>query len=209
MSAVPKANQTLKIAITGSMGSGKSAVCSIIKKAGWPLISADEIVADLYDFDTFTKTRLKDFYGDDVIENQQVNRSVLFSKMMESEFEKKRVEALIHPLVEKKMLEYFASQNSRLLFAEIPLLYESQWQGKFDLVWVVVADDDVRIDRLVSKRKVSKQQALSLMRHQIAQKRKIELADVVIDNNGTLEDLTHIVMQLLAIVSEGEEHVEI
>jgi dephospho-CoA kinase len=209
MSAVPKANQTLKIAITGSMGSGKSAVCSIIKKAGWPLISADEIVADLYDFDTFTKTRLKDFYGDDVIENQQVNRSVLFSKMMESELEKKRVEALIHPLVEKKMLEYFASQNSRLLFAEIPLLYESQWQGKFDLVWVVVADDDVRIDRLVSKRKVSKQQALSLMRHQIAQKRKIELADVVIDNNGTLEDLTHIVMQLLAIVSEGEEHVEI
>jgi dephospho-CoA kinase len=209
MSAVPKANKTIKIAITGSMGSGKSAVCSIIKKAGWPLISADEIVADLYDFDTFTKTRLKDFYGDDVIENQQVNRSVLFSKMMESELEKKRVEALIHPLVEKKILEYFASQNSRLLFAEIPLLYESQWQDKFDLVWVVVADDDVRIDRLVSKRKVSKQQALSLMSHQMAQKRKMELADVVIDNNGTLKDLTHIVMQCLDTVSEGEQHVEI
>jgi dephospho-CoA kinase len=209
MSAVSKANKTIKIAITGSMGSGKSAVCSIIKKAGWPLISADEIVADLYDFDTFTKTRLKDFYGDDVIENHQVNRSVLFSKMMESDLEKKRVEALIHTLVEKKMLEYFASQNSRLLFAEIPLLYESQWQDKFDFVWVVVADDNVRIDRLVSKRKVSKQQALSLMNHQMAQKRKMELADVVIDNNGTLKDLTNIVMQCLDIVSEGEEHVEI
>ncbi|PKM63968.1 MAG: dephospho-CoA kinase, partial [Firmicutes bacterium HGW-Firmicutes-20] len=50
MSTMSKANRGLKIAITGSMGSGKSAVCSIIKQAGWPLISADEIVADLYDF---------------------------------------------------------------------------------------------------------------------------------------------------------------
>ena len=78
MSAVSEANRGLKIAITGSMGSGKSAVCAIIKKAGWPLISADEIVADLYDFDTFVKTRLIEYYGKEVIEDHKVNRKVLF-----------------------------------------------------------------------------------------------------------------------------------
>jgi dephospho-CoA kinase len=208
MSAMSKANRGLKIAITGSMGSGKSAVCAIIKKAGWPLISADEIVADLYDFDTFIKTRLVEYYGDEVIEDHKVNRKVLFSHMMKNEKEKKRVEALVHPLVEKKMLEYFAKQDSILLFAEIPLLYESQWQDKFDQVWVVVADDDVRVERLTTKRKVSKEHALALMRHQIDQIKKTELADVVIDNNGTLADLSNIVTQCLIKVSGGEENVE-
>lgn len=208
MSAVSKANKGLKIAITGSMGSGKSAVCSIIRKAGWPLISADEIVADLYDFDTFVITRLKDFYGDEVIENHRINRKVLFACMMKDENEKKRVEALIHPLVEKKMSEYFAKQDSKLLFAEIPLLYESAWQDKFDQVWVVVADDDVRIDRLTGKRNVSKDQALALMSHQMAQEKKKALADVVIDNNGSLVELSDIVHRLLYQASGGEDYVE-
>ena len=208
MSTVSKANRGLKIAITGSMGSGKSAVCAIIKKAGWPLISADEIVADLYDFDTFVKTRLADFYGEEVIEDHKINRKALFSFMMKNDKEKKRVESLIHPLVEKKMLEYFAKQDSELLFAEIPLLYESHWQDRFDQVWVVVADDHVRIDRLITKRNVNKEQALVLMSHQIDQNKKMELADVVIDNNGTLSDLSNVVYQLLNRVSGGEDHVK-
>ncbi|PKM87270.1 MAG: dephospho-CoA kinase [Firmicutes bacterium HGW-Firmicutes-10] len=209
MSTVSKANRGLKIAITGSMGSGKSAVCSIIKQAGWPLISADEIVADLYDFDTYVKTRLIEYFGDEVIEDHKVNRKVLFSCMMKSEKEKKRVEELVHPLVEKKMMDYFAKQDSPLLFAEIPLLYESQWQGKFDQIWVVAADDDLRIDRLTVKRKVSKEQALTLMSYQIDQKRKMEWADVVINNNGTLADLSNVVHQLLLKVSGGDGNVEI
>ena len=208
MSTVSKANRRLKIAVTGSMGSGKSAVCAIIKKAGWPLISADEIVADLYDFDTYVKTRLAEFYGEEVIEDHKINRKILFSFMMKNDKEKKRVEALIHPLVEKKMLEYFARQDSDLLFAEIPLLYESHWQDKFDQVWVVVAEDHVRIERLTTKRNVSKEQALALMSHQVAQIKKMELADVVIDNNGTMDDLSNIVNQLLNSVSGGEDDVK-
>ena len=209
MSTMSKANRGLKIAITGSMGSGKSAVCSIIKQAGWPLISADEIVADLYDFDTYVKTRLMEYYGEEVIEDYKVNRKILFSNMMKSDEEKKRVESLIHPLVEKKMLEYFSKQDSSLLFAEIPLLYESQWQDKFDQIWVVAAEDDLRIERLTDKRKVSKEQALALMSYQIDQKRKIQWADVVIDNNGTWADLSNIVHQLLLEVSGGEGNVEV
>ena len=208
MSTVSKANRGLKIAITGSMGSGKSAVCAFIKKAGWPLISADEIVADLYDFDTFVKTKLSEYYGEEVIEDHKVNRKVLFSNMMKNEKEKNRVESLVHPLVEKKMLEYFAKQESDLLFAEIPLLYESKWQNKFDQVWVVAAKDDVRIDRLTSKRNVSKEQALALMSHPIDQLKKMEWADVVIDNNGTLEELSNVVNQLLLKVSGGEKNVK-
>jgi dephospho-CoA kinase len=96
-----------------------------------------------------------------------------------------------------------------LLFAEIPLLYESAWQDKFDQVWLVVADEEVRIDRLTSKRKVSKEQALALMSHQIDQKRKMEWADVIIDNNGTLQDLSDIVHQLLSEARGGEGYVEI
>lgn len=208
MSALSKENKRLKIAITGSMGSGKSAVCAIIKKAGWPLISADDIVADLYDFDTFVKTRLSDYYGEEIIEDQKINRKYLFSRMMENEKEKKRVESLIHPLVEKKMTDFFAIQDSKLLFAEIPLLYESAWQDKFDRVWVVVADEDVRIDRLISRRKVDKNQALALMAHQMKQEKKMAMADVVIDNNGSLDDLKEQVHRLLLQVSGGEVYVE-
>ncbi len=207
MSKLSAPNQGLKIAVTGSMGSGKSAVCEIIRKAGWPLISADEVVADLYDFDTFVKTRLKDMYGDEIIEDHRVNRKILFAKIMENEHEKERVEALIHPLVEKKMLEYFDRHHAKMMFAEIPLLYESGWENKFDQVWVVAAQDDVRIDRLVSKRKVSKSQALALMSYQMDQRRKMERADVVIDNNGNLDDLEIIVTGLLQNIG-GDAHVK-
>lgn len=208
MSAMSKTNQGLRIAITGSMGSGKSAVCSIIKNAGWPLISADEVVADLYDFDTYIKTRLKDAYGEEVIEDHRINRKVLFAKMMENENEKKRVEALVHPVVEKRINEYFDCHPSALMFAEVPLLYESGWEDKFDQVWVVAAQDEVRIDRLVSKRNVSKQQALALMSYQMDQKRKMELADIVIDNNGDLDDLKVVVLSILDHVSGGDIHAQ-
>ncbi len=174
------------IAITGSMGSGKSTVSQILRKLGHPVYDADLIAKDVLQSEK-TRALLIERYGSQVLnEDLSVNTAFLASRIFNDLEDKAHLEAIIHPQVYQQLLSIDAET---LMFAEVPLLYESQGEPYFDEVWVVVSDEAILRERLKHKRGYSDQMIDERLKHQIPQVEKIKRADVIIYNNDDIEAL--------------------
>ena len=175
-----------RIAITGSMGSGKSTVSQILRKLGHPVYDADLIAKDVLQ-SAATKIQLIERYGIQVLNvDQSVNKQFLASRIFNHCDDKEHLEDIIHPQVYQQLLSIDAEE---LMFAEVPLLYESQGEQYFDEIWVVVSEEAILRARLKHDRGYSDQMIDERLKHQIPQTEKIKRADVIIHNNDDIEAL--------------------
>jgi dephospho-CoA kinase len=184
-----------KIAITGTVSSGKSEVCKILKsQSGTKVVSTDEIVHRLLSQDTNLIEQVIELLGQDVVEGHQLNRSLIAKKVFSHPERLKSLEALIHPKVfeevekEAKLAE---KRGISLFIVEVPLLFEGDFASYFDKTVAVIADVDIRRDRFFDKSSFD-----SRNRSQLTDEQKANLADCVIENNGTLEQLKFQVLSL-------------
>ena len=175
-----------RIAITGSMGSGKSTVSQILRKLGHPVYDADLIAKKVLQSEK-TKVQLIERYGEQILnEDLSINKTFLASRIFNNLEDKARLEAIIHPQVYQELLSINADT---LMFAEVPLLYESQGERFFDEVWVVVSDESILRERLRRYRAYTDEMIDERLIHQIPQAEKMKRADVVITNNDDIEAL--------------------
>lgn len=175
-----------RIAITGSMGSGKSTVCQILKKWGHPVFDADVFAKALLESEE-TKALLLERYGDGVMNiDHSVNKSFLASRIFHHREDKEHLEAIIHPQVYARIVNITCDD---LMFVEVPLLYESKGEHYFDEVWVVVSEESILRDRLMRVRGYTDTMITERWIHQLPQAEKIKRADVVLLNDGDLDAL--------------------
>ena len=175
-----------RIAITGSMGSGKSTVSQILRKLGHPVYDADLIAKKVLQSEK-TKVQLIERYGEQILnEDLSINKTLLASRIFNNLEDKAHLEAIIHPQVYQELLSINADT---LMFAEVPLLYESQGERFFDEVWVVVSDESILRERLRRYRAYTDEMIDERLIHQIPQAEKMKRADVVITNNDDIEAL--------------------
>ena len=175
-----------RIAITGSMGSGKSTVSQILRKLGHPVYDADLIAKKVLQSEK-TKVQLIERYGEQILnEDLSINKTFLASRIFNNLEDKVHLEAIIHPQVYQELLSIDADT---LMFAEVPLLYESQGERFFDEVWVVVSDESILRERLRRYRAYTDEMIDERLIHQIPQAEKMKRADVVITNNNDIEAL--------------------
>ena len=175
-----------RIAITGSMGSGKSTVSQILRKLGHPVYDADLIAKKVLRSEK-TKVQLIERYGEQILnEDLSINKTFLASRIFNNLEDKVHLEAIIHPQVYQELLSINADT---LMFAEVPLLYESQGERFFDEVWVVVSDESILRERLRRYRAYTDEMIDERLIHQIPQAEKMKRADVVITNNDDIEAL--------------------
>ena len=175
-----------RIAITGSMGSGKSTVSQILRKLGHPVYDADLIAKKVLQSEK-TKVQLIERYGEQILNDDlSINKTFLASRIINNLEDKAHLEAIIHPQVYQELLSIDADT---LMFAEVPLLYESQGERFFDEVWVVVSDESILRERLRKYRAYTDEMIDERLIHQIPQAEKMKRADVVITNNDDIEAL--------------------
>ena len=175
-----------RIAITGSMGSGKSTVSQILRKLGHPVYDADLIAKKVLQSEK-TKVQLIERYGEQILNDDlSINKTFLASRIFNNLEDKVNLEAIIHPQVYQQLLSINADT---LMFAEVPLLYESQGERFFDEVWVVVSDESILRERLRRYRAYTDEMIDERLIHQIPQAEKMKRADVVITNNDDIEAL--------------------
>lgn len=191
-----KVSKKKVIGITGSMGSGKSKVSSLLSK-NYPVIDCDKINADLLK---------KGHKGYDVLlaaglvslkENQEINKVQLSTVMFQDEAIKKQVESLLHPLILEAMHAWIDEQTNELVFVEMPILFEIGAQSHFDSVWCVVCEQVIALERLCMYRHINEEEALSRLAHQMPVEEKIKRANQVIYNNGSLTQLEDQIVQCL------------
>lgn len=176
--------QNKKIAVTGGIGSGKSAVCALLKKRGLPVFSCDEIYAELTEEPAFLSKLREAFPG--CVEKDALNRKKLSALVFSDEKELKKLNEIAHPAIMERLLRRM--EQYELSFAEVPLLFEGGFEGLFDGVLVLVRDEKKRI-AAVSERDGLREEEIRLRIDRQYDYRTLSEHCVVLKNDGTLEAL--------------------
>ena len=183
---------TKTIAITGGIGSGKSTFCSKLKEKGFKIHSSDEQVAKIYKnpekkFVTYLRTI--GLYKS--ISKKNINKKIISKIIFENKQIRKKLELYIFKIVRKKRSDFIKKEKqkkTKLIFIDIPLLFENNLEKKFNKVISIIASKRVRLKRLKKTRKMTKNQFKNITRSQTSDVIRKKKSDYVIYNNSTLKD---------------------
>lgn len=190
----------IRVAITGNIASGKSAVQNILEKSGYKVLDTDSTAHSLLDEFAAVKEAFKDF--DIENDNGGISREKLGRLVFDRADLRQKLEGIIHPAVKRKILEFFDENRSeKFIFVSIPLLFECGMQKMFDKILLIYTEDSLREKRLISRNHYSIEYAHKRMSAQMPQEEKKELCDYVIYNNGTLKELEDEVKAFLTKLS--------
>ena len=189
----------LKIAITGGIGSGKSEVCSIIKSAGYPVFSCDEIYSELLNCGTFDSD-LKIHFGEQIFQDGKLNKKKLSSIVFENKEELEKLNKITHPKILNCAFERMKAYN--LSFLEVPLLFENGFEALFDGVIVVLRDLRERIESIVKRSGISTEEAILRIKSQYNYEKCNLTKYYVIHNYSNLECLGVCVDRILKDITE-------
>jgi dephospho-CoA kinase len=178
------------VAITGGIGAGKSEALRAFARHGAATASADEIVHRLYERDE-VKRELVERWGESVLANGDVNRKRVGEIVFADRGELDWLEALLHPLTVEEQRRWREEQTAPLVVVEVPLLYETGAEERFDAVVVVTAPREVRAART----KVADPDARAA--RLIPDDEKVTRAEFAYVNDGTLEDLDAFVADVI------------
>ncbi|MFW6151325.1 MAG: dephospho-CoA kinase [Chloroflexota bacterium] len=181
------------IGVTGTIGSGKSTVCAIMEELGAVIIDADRLAHDTYRPHTETWYRLVDAFGADILTvDDTVDRGKLAQKAFSSPQSVERLNRIVHPATARLALAAIDTERrkgTRVTVLEATLLIEAGWQRLVDQVWLVKASEDAVLRRLEEQRGMDRSTVLNRLRSQTPAEQKEKSADVVIQNDGTREEL--------------------
>jgi dephospho-CoA kinase len=183
----------LKVGLTGNIAAGKSVVSGVWRELGAPVIDADELARRAVEPGTEALQAITTRWGDRVLgDDGRLDRSALREIVFRDADERARLEQIVHPAVRRLRADALArleESGERIVVADIPLLYEVGMERDFDVVVVVHASARTRLRRLIEDRGLDPAGARRMVDSQMPSERKRERADVVIDNEGTVEEL--------------------
>lgn len=171
-----------KIAITGGIASGKSLVSSLLRERGEFVVSCDDINRELLR-DSGYIAKFSEIFPYAVRENV-INKSMIRDIIAEDSGIREQLNNLSHSEISRRLHEVLDDSSRDIVFAEVPLLFESGMQRDFDSVWLVVSSNDIRVSRLMLRDNISIDSAISMMLCQMCDEDKVKLASVVITNDS-------------------------
>lgn len=176
----------MRIALTGNIASGKSAVLNILKENGFNVLDTDEVAHELLTVNN--KPLFEAFKEYDVFENGEFSRNKLGKLVFNDEILRKKLEVILHPQIAKEIEKFDG-------IVAIPLLFEAKMENLFDKIIMVYTDDEIRLQRLMKRNNLTQEEAIKRMNSQMSQDEKVNLSDFVIYNNGTFDELTKAVLR--------------
>ena len=180
--------KVVKIAVTGSAGSGKTFVCDRFRELGLKVISSDSLAREAVAPDTAAYEMIVDSFGKQILRKDgTLNRRMLRRMMITDDDTRKILEQCIHPEIKRLMhLKMAEAEKARVsvVIIEVPLLFEFGMESRFDAIIVVTSDRELQIRRLMHRDTVSRREAKALLSVQIPDEEKIERSEFVINNSG-------------------------
>ncbi len=184
-------NRKIKIAVTGGIGSGKSAFCIYLSEIGIPVINVDDVSKELLDNDTEIRKRIIKEFGTQSYQGQKANKKYLAEKVFADQKKVLKINSIIHPKVISKVniLANEILKNNDIAAAEAALIYEADMEKYFDFVVLVTAINEVRMKRKIELEKYSEEQFIKRDENQIPDSEKRKRADFIFENNEGLDEL--------------------
>lgn len=190
----------LKVGLTGGIGSGKSAVAAELSAHGATVIDADAIAREVVAPGTPGLAEVVAEFGEQVLARDgQLDRTKLGELVFADEDRLARLNAIVHPKVGERsvqLMDQALAAGAKVVLYDVPLLVENGLEPLYDVVVVVDAPDEARVDRVAASRGMPSEQVWSRIRAQADRGTRLAAADLVVDNSGTREDLADRVAQL-------------
>ena len=180
--------QNKKIAITGGIGSGKSAVSQILASKGYFVLDCDQITKQLYQKQRTTEQIATNF-GNEFVVDGKVDTKKLGAYIFADKSRVEKLNAIMHPLIFDELDRQINESGQKIVFVQIPLLFETGMQNQFDDVWLVVADEQTRISRVVVRDNLDVEQIKNRIKNQMDDEKKSKFVHTIIKNNGTFKEL--------------------
>lgn len=193
------------IGLTGNIATGKSAVLRMLKRLGAKVIDADALVHQLMAKGTPLWQAILDEFGEGILGPQgKIDRGKLGAIVFADAEALRRLEAIVHPAVTAGVGELIRQATEPVVVVEAIKLIEAGWHRTCDALWVVTCPKEQQLERLMRRRQLSREEALLRIEAQPPQEDKVALADVVIDNWGTLKETEKQVQREWEKVVRGE-----
>ena len=188
----------LRVALTGGIGSGKSLVGEILEELGALVIDSDQLAREVIERGSPGYEEVITAFGDSILSEGQIDRAKLAAVVFKEEDLRKKLESIIHPLV-REAAEKLARNlpSGAILVNQIPLLVESDGAKRFDFVITVSADEEIRRERL-RLRGLKDYEITERMAAQVADLDREKIANYILRNDGSIDELTRAVQELMA-----------
>lgn len=188
----------LRVALTGGIGSGKSLVGEILEELGALVIDSDQLAREVIERGSPGYEEVITAFGDSILSQGQIDRAKLAAVVFKEKDLRKKLESIIHPLV-REAAEKLAKNlpSGAILVNQIPLLVESDGAKRFDYVITVSADEEIRRERL-RLRGLKDYEITERMAAQVADLDREKIANYILRNDGSIDELTRAVEALMA-----------
>ena len=195
----------MNIGITGSIACGKSTVSDYLKEKGYTIIDADKLGHVALTSED-VKRRLSETFGANILVNNEISREVLAKLVFGNDNNLKKLNNIIHPKIKELILKLQEEhENEDLVFLDIALLYEANFVDLVEKVAVVYVDEDVQLERLMTRNFLSKEEALKRIESQMSPQEKASLGDFVINNSYRKEDTFQQIDEILEKLKRGDK----
>ena len=178
------------VGLTGGIGSGKSVAGDFFIELGIDVIDADHVSKNILDYNESAKKLFLEHFGEKFIDNNNnVDRALLRDEIFKNEDKKEALESIIHPLVREEIFNFIENSNSVYKIIMVPLIYETNSQDFYDKIVVVDCKEENQIIRASKRDNKTKNDIINIMKNQASSDERMSIADEVIKNDSSLDDL--------------------
>ncbi len=195
------------IGLTGGVGTGKSTVSRILRERGYDVIDLDVISHEVIRFPQVVEKIVENFgrevLEEDNSENYVISREKLGKIIFRNKEKRLVLNSIMHPEIltamRGKILEHKLENKTKnkIIFVEIQLLFEVQWEKEFDYILLISASTDMQIRRILNRDNRTYEEALNIINSQMPLDEKRKRSNFVIENNGSIQDLERKVDEFL------------
>jgi dephospho-CoA kinase len=188
----------LSVGLTGGIACGKSTVAQMFVRLGAYLIDFDMLAHEVQEPEGLAWKEVIEYFGRDILQpDKRIDRNKLAQVVFSDAEKLKKLNSIVHPQVfrfwQNRLEEIKANDPRAIVLSDVPLLFEGGWQSLFDLTVLILIPPAEQIRRLMARNGSSNEEAQKRLKSQMPICEKIKLADIVIDNQGALDETENIV----------------
>ena len=185
------------VGLTGGIGSGKSAAGKYFVELGIDVIDADHVSRNILDENTKAKDLFVKNFGQRFLDqNNNIDRDLLRTEIFIDRDKKDKLESIIHPIVREEIIEFINKSDSIYKIIMVPLIYETNSKDFYDKIIVIDSDESNQLERASQRDNKSKEDILNIINNQASREQRNSIADEIILNNLTLDDLKNQVIKI-------------
>ena len=192
------------VGLTGGIGSGKTTILKFFESFGIPIYIADDEAKALMNRSKVIKRKLIQLFGESAYINGKLNRTYLASKIFNDKSLLSKMNVIVHPKVASHFKRWLNKQNAPYVIKEAAIIFENNFENQYDYIITVVADEHLRIERVMKRDNASVEKIKSIISNQLPDSEKIKKSDFVITNNdldSAKAQVTAINQQILQLIN--------